>query len=51
MIVNNKEYKISERFNLQNYNQDKFIIKLKGFNNITNTSYMFNDCSLGFIKC
>ena len=45
MIVNNKEYKISERFNLQNYNQDKFIIKLKGFNNITNTSYMFNDCS------
>ena len=45
MIVNNKEYKISEKFKIQNYNKDKVIIKLKGINKITNTSYMFYDCT------
>ena len=45
MIIDNKEYKISEYFNIQNYNKDKIIIKLKGINNITNMSYMFSRCS------
>ena len=44
MIIDNKEYKLSDKFNIQNYNQDKITIKLKGIKNITDMSYMFRDC-------
>ena len=45
MMIDNKEYKLSEKFNIQNYNKDKIIIRLKRINNITNLSYMFNNCT------
>ena len=62
MIVDNKEYKISEWFQIKNYNKDKIIVKLKGINRITNMSYMFYDCKsllslpdryikMGYFKC
>ena len=44
MIIDNKKYKISEKFNVQNYNKDKIIVKLKGINKITNMSQMFYYC-------
>ena len=44
MIIDNKKYKISEKFNVQNYNKDKIIVKLKGINKITNMSHMFCGC-------
>ena len=45
MIIDNKEYNISEKFNIKRYNKDKIIIKLKGIQNITNMSDMFCDCA------
>ena len=48
MIIDNKEYKISNKFNIKNYNKDNIIIKLKGIKNITNASEMFNKCSALF---
>ena len=30
MIIDNKEYKISEEYNIKNYNKNKLEIKLKG---------------------
>ena len=44
MIIDNKEYKLFEKFNVQDYKKDKIIIKLKGINNITNMSGMFGGC-------
>ena len=41
MIVNNKEYEISEKYNIKNYNKNKLAIKLKIIGNITNMSHMF----------
>ena len=41
MIIDKKEYKLSEKFNIKNYTKDKIIVKLKGIKNITNMSYMF----------
>ena len=42
MIIKGKEYEIKERFNIKNYYNKKNIlkIKLKGFNNIINMSYI-----------
>ena len=45
MIIGNKEYEITEKYNIKNINNDILIIKLKGINNITNMSYMFYGCS------
>ena len=45
MIIDNKEYEITEKYNIENYNNDKLNIKLKGINNITDISYMFYECS------
>ena len=42
MIIDNKEYEITEKFNART---NKLQIKLNGINNITNMSYMFNKCS------
>ena len=44
MVIDNKEYKISEWFQIQNYKRDNIIVKLKGINRITKMSYMFYDC-------
>ena len=45
MIIDKKEYEITEKYNVKNYNNKKLIIKLKGFDNVTNMSYMFYECS------
>jgi len=46
MIVEGKEYKLSESFNIKDYNKDKLTIILKDINNITNMRKMFDNCSL-----
>ena len=38
-------YGLSEEFNIKNINKNKLEIKLKGINNITNMSCLFNDCN------
>ena len=43
MIIDNKKYEITEKYNIKN-NNNKLIIKLKGICNVTNMSYMFNGC-------
>ena len=45
MVIDNNEHEITEEFNVQNYNNKKLSIKLKGINNVTNMSYMFSGCS------
>ena len=44
MIIDNKEYKITEQYNIENYIDNELKIKLKGINNITNISGMFREC-------
>ena len=44
MIIDNKEYEITEKYNIKNNNKLKII--LKGINNVTNMSFMFYGCSL-----
>ena len=41
MIIDNKEYEISDKYNIKSYNKNKLEIKLKGINNVTNMSSMF----------
>ena len=41
MIIDNKEYEIKEKYNIENYNNNELKIKLKGIDNITNMSCMF----------
>ena len=45
MIIDNKEYEISEKYDIVNFNNNILEIKLKGINNITNMNYMFCGCS------
>ena len=45
MIIDNKEYEITEKYNIENYNNNKLNIKLKGINNVTDMSDMFCGCS------
>ena len=45
MIIDNKEYKISEKYNIKSYNKNKLEIKLKGIDNASYMSYMFYECS------
>ena len=42
MLIYNKEYVISEKYNIGNFNNNILEIKLKGIENVTNMSYMFN---------
>ena len=44
MIINDKDYKISEKYDITNYNSNKLEIKLTKINKIINTSYMFRGC-------
>ena len=49
MIMDNKEYEITNKYNIENYkkiNNNKINIKLKGINNVTDMSYMFSGCKL-----
>ena len=45
MIIDNNEYKITEKYNIKSNNNSKLKIKLEGIDNITNMSYMFSKCS------
>ena len=45
MIVNNKEYELQKKFNINNYKDKNLKIKLRGINKITNLSEMFSGCS------
>ena len=45
MIIDNNEYEIAEEFNVQNYNNKKLSIILKGIDNVKDMSSMFNECS------
>jgi len=45
MIIDDKEYKIIEKYNIINYNNSILEIKLKGIDNVTNMSYMLSGCS------
>ena len=45
MIIDNREYEITERYNIKSKNINKLKIKLEGINNVTNMSYMFSGCS------
>ena len=45
IIIDNKEYEISVKYNIKNYNKNKLEIKLKGINKINDMSDMFANCS------
>jgi len=45
MIIDNEEYEIKEKFKINKYNKKMLKIKLKGIDNVTNMSNMFNWCS------
>ena len=40
MIIDNKEYEIKEKYNINNYNNNILKIKLNGINNVLNMSYI-----------
>ena len=42
MIIDNKKYKIKERYNIKSKKINKLKIKLEGINNVTNMSGMFS---------
>ena len=44
MIIDNKEYEIKKKYDVNN-NKNKLNIILKGINNVTDMSFMFNECS------
>ena len=44
MMIDNKEYEITEQYNIENYINNELKIKLKGINNITDMSNMFYEC-------
>ena len=46
MIIDNNEYEITEKYKIENYNNNKLYIKLKGIDNVTDMSYMFSGCEL-----
>ena len=46
MIIDDKEYEITDYIDITNYNNNKLEIKLKGIDNTTNMSYMFYECEL-----
>jgi len=46
MLIDNKEYEITEEYNAKNYNNNNILkIKLIGIDNITDMSNMFDGCS------
>ena len=45
MIIDDKEYELTTKFNVKNYDNNKLEIKLKGIDNVTDMSYFFYNCS------
>jgi len=45
MIIDNKVYEISDKYDIMYYNNNILNVKLKGINNITNMRGMFINCS------
>jgi len=45
MVIDDKEYKIIEKYNIEKYIKNELKIKLKEIDNITNMSKMFYGCS------
>ena len=45
IIINDKEYELSERYNVKNNKNDELKIKLKGIDNVINMNSMFSGCS------
>ena len=45
MFIDGKEYEISKKFDITNYDKEKLEIKLKGINKVTDMSCMFSGCS------
>ena len=45
MIIDNMEYEIREKYNIENYNNNKLYIKLEGIDKVTDMSCMFSLCS------
>ena len=41
----NKQYKLSENFDIKNLKKNKLEIKLKGFDNVENMSFLFEGCN------
>ena len=45
MIIDNEEYELADNYNIKSNNNNELKIKLKGINNVTDMSYMFDGCS------
>ena len=45
MIIDNMEYEIREKYNIENYNNNKLYIKLEGIDKVTDMSCIFCGCS------
>jgi len=45
MIIENREYEIAKKYNINNYNKNILQIKLKGIKNVKDMSCMFEECS------
>ena len=45
MIIDNMEYDITDKYNIENYKYNRLNIKLKGIDKISDMSYMFSGCS------
>ena len=45
IIIDNKEYEITEKYNIKQFKNNILNIKLEGINNITDISSMFEGCS------
>jgi len=45
MIIDNKEYEITDKYNIENDNNNELFIKLIGIDNVSDMSYLFNGCS------
>ena len=45
MEIDNKEYEITDKYEVNKYSDEILSIKLKGLDKITNMSYMFCECS------
>ena len=45
MIIDNKEYEITDKYNNKNYKYNRLNIKLKGIDKISDINSMFSGCS------
>jgi len=45
MVIDNKEYKLEDKFNIENYNNNILKIKLKGINKVRSLGFLFDGCT------